>query len=175
MKRGVANVIRSIGNRNGWSDDMDDARYMTEALEEAKRAGRKGEVPIGAVVVDEEGNVIGRGHNLRETRQMSTAHAEMVAIEEACKTLKTWRLDGCVLYVTLEPCPMCAGTIIQSRVKRVVYAADDPKNGAHVSKIDVFAAEFTHRVDVVSGVLAQEASKLLREFFHTLRNGRNDV
>ncbi len=145
-----------------------DELYMTEALNEAKKALAKDEVPIGAVVVY-EGAIIGRGYNQRETLQRATAHAEIIAIDEACRTLGSWRLEDCTIYVSVEPCPMCAGTIIQSRIKRLVYAASDNKNGAHVSGLNVFEGPFNHKVAIDSGVLAQESRQMIRKFFSSLR------
>jgi tRNA(adenine34) deaminase len=148
--------------------------YMREALKEAAKAGILKEVPIGAVVVKDD-TIIARGYNLRESLQKSTAHAEIVAIEAACDTLGTWRLEECTLYVTVEPCPMCAGAMIQSRVKRVVYGASDNKTGAHVSNINVFSGAFNHQVEVVPHVLKEESVALLKNFFSTLRKDKNKV
>ena len=145
-----------------------DKFYMQEALQEAHKALKKQEVPIGAVVVCEDA-IVGRGYNQRETLQRSTAHAEVIAIDEACRTLGSWRLEDCTIYVTVEPCPMCAGTIIQSRIKRLVYAAADNKNGAHVSGINVFNGPFNHTVDIDSGVMAEESKELIQAFFSSLR------
>lgn len=148
--------------------------FMKEALKEAKKAEFEKEVPIGAVVV-KNGEIIARGHNLRETLQKSTAHAEIVAIEKACEVLGTWRLESCSLYVTVEPCPMCAGAMIQSRIKRVVYGASDNKTGAHVSNINVFSGTFNHQVDVVPHVMKEESKAMLKNFFSTLRKDKNTV
>lgn len=153
---------------------MNDETAMIHALEEAQKAMQKGEVPIGAVII-KDGVIIGKGYNTRETTNQSVRHAEINAIEQACKTLKTWRLDGCTLYVTLEPCPMCAGAIIQSRMARVVYGVDDPKHGAHVSQINLFDVPFNHHVHVSSGVKADEAKTLLKKFFAALRNKAHGV
>ena len=149
-------------------------RFMKEALKEAEEARLIDEVPIGAVVV-KDNEVIARGHNLRETSQKSTAHAEIVAIEKACEVLGTWRLEDCTLYVTVEPCPMCAGAMIQSRVERVVYGASDNKTGAHVSNINVFSGDFNHKVEVIPHVMKKESSMLLKNFFSTLRKDKNKV
>ncbi|WHX40657.1 tRNA adenosine(34) deaminase TadA [Mesobacillus sp. AQ2] len=146
-----------------------DERYMLEAIEEAKKAGQIGEVPIGAVIVL-DGEVIARAHNLRETKQSSIAHAEVLAIDEACKKLGTWRLEDAVLYVTLEPCPMCAGAIMLSRVKKVVYGAADPKGGCAGTFMNILQDErFNHQSEVVSGVLKEECGALLSDFFRKLR------
>ncbi len=152
-----------------------DVRFMREALKEAKKAHEKNEVPIGAiVVVDDE--IIGRGHNERETRQKSTAHAEIIAIEKACEVVGSWRLEDATMYVTLEPCPMCAGAIILSRIKRLVYGAKDNKNGAHVSSdINLFAGSFNHHVAVEGGLEAEKCRQMIKDFFFTLRNGKSEV
>ncbi|MFW5894784.1 MAG: tRNA adenosine(34) deaminase TadA [Bacillota bacterium] len=148
--------------------------FMREALKEAEKAASIEEVPIGAVIVKDD-RVIARGHNLRESTQKSTAHAEIVAIEKACEVLGTWRLEGCTLYVTVEPCPMCAGAMIQSRIERVVYGASDNKTGAHVSNINVFSGDFNHKVEVIPHVLAEESRNRLKKFFSALRTKKNHV
>ena len=142
--------------------------YMTQALELARQAGALGEIPVGAVVV-KDGAVIGRGFNRRETDHDATAHAEVLAIREACRTLGGWRLDGCALFVTLEPCPMCAGAIINSRIRRVVYGAADTKAGCCGSVTDLFAMPFNHHPVVEQGLRAEEAQELLQAFFKDLR------
>ncbi|WP_421072104.1 tRNA adenosine(34) deaminase TadA [Pelotomaculum propionicicum] len=142
---------------------------MREALVEAEKAYALGEVPVGAVVVL-DGLVIGRGHNLREILKDSSAHAEMLALREAAAQQGDWRLSGAVLYSTLEPCPMCAGALVQFRVKTLVYGAVDPKAGAIDSVIDVVRQpRFNHRVEVVSGVLEEECRSVLQKFFRELR------
>jgi tRNA(adenine34) deaminase len=139
---------------------------MGEALAEALLAVAHDDVPVGAVVVDSDGRIIGRGRNRREVDGDPTAHAEIVAIREAAATLGTWRLDGCTLYVTLEPCTMCAGAIVQSRIATLVYGADDAKAGAVVSLFDtVRDPRLPHTPTVVRGVLAEGSSALLRDFF----------
>jgi tRNA(adenine34) deaminase len=143
---------------------------MRAALDEARGALASGDVPIGAVVVDPDGRVIGRGHNVREAQSDPTGHAEMVALREAAAALGSWRLVGCTLVVTLEPCTMCAGAAVLSRVDRVVFAAFDPKAGAVGSLWDVVRdRRLNHRPEVVSGVLADEAATLLGGFFATQR------
>jgi len=143
----------------------DDAEWMREALDEARAATEHDDVPIGAVVVH-EGRVIGRGRNERELRADPTAHAEILALREAAAHLGGWRLLDTVLYVTLEPCAMCAGAIVLGRVPRVVYAAPDPKAGAAGSVLDVLREpQLNHRPDVAGGLLADEAAELLRQFF----------
>ncbi len=147
-----------------------DEEYMLKALALAKKAYDLGECPVGAIVVDPEGKVIGEGYNLREQLQSPTAHAEIIAIEQAAKALGQWRLCGCTLYVTLEPCPMCAGAIMNSRLKRVVYGAFDDKNGACASVIAMFEERFTHIPYVRSRVLMQECGEILTDFFRELRD-----
>jgi len=139
---------------------------MDAALAEARRAPAHGDVPVGAVVIDADGTVVGRGRNRREVDGDPTAHAEVVAIRAAAATLGTWRLDGCTLYVTLEPCTMCAGAVVQSRIATLVYGADDTKAGAVVSLFDtVRDPRLPHTPVVLRGVRAEESSQLLREFF----------
>lgn len=143
--------------------------YMREAIKEAKKAEEKGEVPIGAVIVVAD-EIIARAHNLRETEQSSIAHAEVLAIDQACKRLGTWRLEEAELYVTLEPCPMCAGAIMLSRVKRVIYGAADPKGGCAGTFMNILQDErFNHQSDVKTGILEQECGGMLSEFFRNLR------
>ncbi|ALC84311.1 adenosine deaminase [Bacillus gobiensis] len=142
---------------------------MKEAIKEARKAGEKGEVPIGAVLVL-NGEIIARAHNLRETEQRSMAHAEMLVIDEACQTLGTWRLEDTELYVTLEPCPMCAGAIVLSRVSKVVFGAHDPKGGCAGTLMNLLTDErFNHQAEVVGDVLADECGRLLSDFFKALR------
>lgn len=147
---------------------------MTRALELARRAYDLGEIPVGAIVIAPDGSVIGEGWNLRERLQSPTAHAEILAIEQAAKALGSWRLSGCTLYVTLEPCPMCAGAIMNARLKRVVYGAFDDKNGACSSVVNLFEERFTHIPFVRSRILMQECGDILTEFFRELRNGSDD-
>ncbi|WP_390405099.1 tRNA adenosine(34) deaminase TadA [Lacticaseibacillus jixiensis] len=146
--------------------------FMIAALQEAKDAKRIGEVPIGAVVVH-DGQIVGRGHNLREHSQDSTLHAEILAIQEACMTLGTWRLEDCDLYVTLEPCPMCAGAMINSRIRTCYFGAFDPKAGVAGSLGNLLTdTRFNHQVQVVSGVHEQAAAALLQDFFRAIRAKR---
>lgn len=147
-----------------------DEEMMLKAIELAKKAYEMGETPVGAIVVDNEGNVIGEGYNRRECDNSPTAHAEILAIESAARHLGSWRLTDCTLYVTLEPCPMCAGAIINSRLKRVVYGAFDDKGGACTSVVNLFELPFNHKPLVRSRVLEKECGELLTEFFHNLRN-----
>ncbi|WP_337983051.1 tRNA adenosine(34) deaminase TadA [Lysinibacillus sp. C5.1] len=146
-----------------------DRIFMNQALVEAKKAALLGEVPIGAVLVY-EGEIIARAHNLRETTQNATTHAELMVIQEACKKLGSWRLEQTTLYVTLEPCPMCAGAILQSRVPRVVYGARDIKAGCVDSLYHLLNdARFNHDCDVTEGILAEECGQILTDFFRALR------
>ncbi|MGH0944466.1 tRNA adenosine(34) deaminase TadA [Bacillus mycoides] len=152
-----------------------DIYFMQLAIEEAKKAEAIQEVPIGAVIVL-DGEVISVAHNLRETEQRSIAHAELLAIDEACKKLGTWRLEDATLYVTLEPCPMCAGGIVLSRIKRVVYGASDPKGGCAGTLMNLLTDErFNHQCEVVPGVLEEECGTLLTIFFRELRKKRKEV
>ncbi|AEE92450.1 tRNA specific adenosine deaminase [Tepidanaerobacter acetatoxydans Re1] len=147
----------------------DDFFFMRQAIQEAKRAMEIDEVPIGAVIVKAD-EVIARAHNLRETLQDATAHAELLAIRKACEVLGTWRLEGCTLYVTLEPCPMCAGAVILSRVDRLVFGAKDPKGGACGSLMNLPADErFNHRPKIAAGIMADECGNILKKFFQDKR------
>ena len=146
-----------------------DEKWMKKAIHQALRAETKDEVPIGCVIVKED-QIVARAYNQRETKQESTAHAEILAIEKACRKLGSWRLEGCTLYVTLEPCPMCAGAIIQSRIERVVYGAYDPKGGCAGTCTNLFLVKgFNHYPSLSGGVLEQECSSLLKEFFKRKR------
>ena len=147
---------------------------MRLALREAERAFEAQEVPVGAVIVH-AGKVIGKGFNQREKLEDPTAHAEMLAITAAAQELNSWRLEDCTLYVTLEPCPMCAGAIVNARVKRVVFGAADPKAGACGSLMNVVQdARLNHRVELVAGVLADEAGAILKQFFRTRRKAQSE-
>ena len=151
---------------------MTDEEYMREALALAREAAALGEVPVGAVAVW-DGKIVGRGMNRRETGKNALCHAEIAAIDEACRTLGGWRLWKCDLYVTLEPCPMCAGAIINARVRRVVYGAKDLKNGACGSVTNLFELPINHRPELVSGVLEEECGAVLTEFFKELREKKS--
>ena len=142
--------------------------YMRQALALAQEAAAHGEVPVGCVIV-REGRIVGRGRNRREEKQHTSSHAEMEAIRQANEALGTWRLDDCTLYVTLEPCPMCAGAIINARIPRVVFGAPDPKAGSCGSVTDLFALPYNHRPACEGGVLEEECAQLLRDFFRALR------
>jgi tRNA(adenine34) deaminase len=154
---------------------MTDDKYtfMREALKEAKKAALKGEIPVGAVIV-KDGEIISRGHNTREYKNDASAHAEMTAIRRANKKLRSWRLDGCELYVTLEPCPMCAGAVIQARIKTLYFGAFDKKGGACGSITDLFDGfKWNHIPFIESGVLEDECSYILKDFFAKLREKKS--
>ena len=149
---------------------QEDAFYMRAALAEAAQAYALGEVPIGAVLVDEAGEIVVRGHNLRERDHDATAHAEMIAIRAACERLGRWRLSGLTLYVTIEPCPMCAGAIVMSRVDRVVYGGTDYKAGACESLFNIPGhPAINHHPEVTAGVLAEECADIMKRFFRERR------
>ena len=157
---------------NGASKEtQQDERFMRAALAEAQAAYDEGEIPVGAVIVA-GGRIIARAHNLRESGKNAIYHAELLAIDAACKALGGWRLWQCELFVTLEPCPMCSGAIINSRLKRVVYGARDPKAGCCGSLTDLFALPFNHHPVMEQGLLEEEAQALLQEFFAGLRAKR---
>ena len=142
--------------------------FMQRAVELAQTAYSLGEVPVGAVVV-KDNKIIGEGYNRRETDGSATAHAEILAIEAACKTLGSWRLENCTLYVTLEPCAMCAGAIVNSRVKMVVFSCEDYKAGAFGGMCDFCKLPFNHKPEIIIGVMEDEARSLLKDFFKNLR------
>lgn len=144
-------------------------KYMKEALTEAEKAGRAGEIPVGAVVV-KDGRIIGRGHNMTETEHDPTAHAEMTAIRAAAAELGAWRLTGCEMYVTVEPCSMCAGAIVWSRISKVYIGAMDPKAGACGSLFNIVQDErLNHYVEVETGMMEQECAEVIKDFFRALR------
>ena len=144
-------------------------QYMALALELARESAAAGEVPVGCVVVSPDGEVIGRGRNLREETGDACAHAEVLAIREACARLGTWRLEGCTLYVTLEPCPMCAGAIINSRIPTVVYGAKEPLSGSCGSVIHLFEERYGHHPAIYGGILREDCAGVLSDFFRTVR------
>jgi tRNA(adenine34) deaminase len=144
---------------------------MREALALARTAAAEGEVPVGCVIV-RGGDIVGRGYNTREKDQNALAHAELNALSEACAAVGFWRLPDCEMYVTLEPCPMCAGAVINSRIGKLVYGASDPKAGACGSVIDLFSYPFNHKPEVVSGVLEEESAALLSGFFKQIRGAK---
>ncbi|MCR5485656.1 MAG: nucleoside deaminase [Clostridiales bacterium] len=151
---------------------MDDKFFMDEALRLALISGDEGEVPVGAVVV-RNGEIVGRGRNRREKNKNALAHAETEAIDEACKNLSGWRLWECEMYVTLEPCPMCTGAIINSRIRRLVFGAYDKKAGSCGSVVNLFELPYNHSPEVVGGFMEDECSALLKKFFEDLRKGIN--
>lgn len=164
-----------MANLNSTTESAPQIRFMKAAIDEAKQAEVLNEVPIGAVVV-KDGRIIGRGHNMREKFQDATYHAEVLAIMEACQTIHSWRLEDCDLYVTLEPCIMCSGAIINSRIRRVYYGADDPKAGAVTSLYHLLGDQrLNHQVDVVSGVLGNQCSQMLKDFFRAIRKRRKQA
>ena len=143
--------------------------YMALALSLAREAAENGEVPVGCVVVDSAGAVIGRGRNRRQERPDATAHAEVEAIRQACAALGDWRLSGCTLYVTLEPCPMCAGAIINARIPTVVYGAKEPLSGSCGSVINLFEERYGHHPAIYGGVLREACAQVLSDFFRNMR------
>ena len=148
---------------------MSDVKFMEAAIEEAQKALTLNEVPIGAVIVYND-EIIARGYNLRESSHTTLSHAELIAIQEANEKIGSWRLEDCTLYVTLEPCPMCAGAIVQSRIKRVVYGATDPKAGCAGTLMNLLnEPRFNHQVELTAGVLQTECAALLTDFFRALR------
>jgi len=149
---------------------IDNDYYMSIALKLAREAGEDDEAPVGCVIVDADGAIIGRGRNRREIKKSATAHAELEAIEDACKTLGDWRLTGCSLFVTLEPCPMCAGAIIMSRISRLFYGTRDEQTGSCGSVINLFMEPYGHTPQVTGGILADKCGALLSEFFGKLRD-----
>ena len=144
--------------------------YMNEALALAQEAATDGETPVGCVIVNDKGSIIGRGRNQREHMKSAIAHAEILAIDEACRTIGDWRLTDCTLYVTLEPCPMCAGAIIMSRVAALYYGARDKQTGSCGSVLNLFMEPYGHKTKVIGGILADESSELLTMFFNKLRD-----
>ena len=152
----------------------DDAHGMRLALAEAERAYVLGEVPIGAVILDDAGAVIASGHNLRETEHDATAHAELIAIRRACHRLGRWRLTGMTLYVTIEPCPMCAGAIVMSRISRVVYGSTDTKAGACESLFNITGCSaLNHQPEMCAGVLTDACSEIIKRFFRERRKNKD--
>ncbi|USD79185.1 tRNA adenosine(34) deaminase TadA [Bacillus safensis] len=152
-----------------------DEQFMQEAISEALKAEQIGEVPIGAIIVVDD-QIVSRAHNLRESEQRSIAHAELLAIDEACKATGSWRLEDAVLYVTLEPCPMCAGAIVLSRVKKIVFGAYDPKGGCAGTLMNLLDDErFNHQSEVIGGVLENQCGELLSQFFRNLRQRKKQA
>ena len=154
---------------------MDDEMYMKEALKEAQKALEAGEVPIGAVIADENGDIIGRGFNRRNTAKNPLCHAEIDAINEAAAVIGDWRIEGCTLYVTIEPCPMCAGAIVQARIPRVVFGARNPKAGCAGSILNILNEDkFNHQADVTEGILSDECAAYMKAFFKQFRKNRTE-
>lgn len=151
---------------------MDREEYMELALQLALEAAKAGEVPVGCVIADENGNIIGSGRNRREEEHDASAHAEMEAIRMACDAVGDWRLSGCTIFVTLEPCPMCAGGIINSRIPTVVFGAKDENTGSCGSVINLFEERYGHKPAVFGGVKAQQSADLLKSFFNEKRTSR---
>ncbi len=150
-------------------------KFMKEALKEAKKAYSKDEVPVGAIIV-KNGKIIARAHNLKETKKLATSHAEILAIQKASKKLDAWRLENCEMYVTLEPCPMCSGAIIQSRIKKVYIGTTDNKSGACGSVLNLFDDyKFNHKVEYETGILNKECENILQNFFKDLRKRKNKL
>jgi tRNA(adenine34) deaminase len=145
-------------------------KFMAEALKEAQKAYDLDEVPIGAVVV-KDGEIVGRGYNLREIGKDPTLHAEMVAMRQAAAEVKSWRLTGCEIYVTIEPCPMCAGAMLQARIDRVIFGARDPKAGCAGSLYNLLQdSRFNHRIEIVEGIMEEQCRNIIRDFFCNKRN-----
>ena len=152
----------------------EEERYMREAVRQAKKAWKLGEVPIGCVIAY-EGKIIGRGYNRRTTDGNVLAHAEIIAIRKACRAMGDWRLEGCTMYVTLEPCPMCAGAIVQARIPKVVIGCMNPKAGCAGSVLDLLHEEgFNHQVETEVGMLGEECSQMLKDFFRELREKKKE-
>lgn len=149
-----------------------DLKYMNEALKEARKAYQKKEIPVGAVIVFQD-KIIARAHNTRMSEKQVFTHAEIKAINKACKKMNSWVLEDCTIYVTLEPCLMCAGALLQSRIKRIVYGTVEPKHGA-IESIDSVLnnPKLNHHVEITSGILQKESSELLKNFFHELRQNK---
>lgn len=147
-------------------------RFMIEALKQAKKASSIGEMPVGAVIV-QNGKIISRGYNKRETKKNALLHAEMVAIDKACKKLGGWRLPHCEMYVTLEPCPMCAGAILNARIEKVYYGANDSKSGCVGSRMNLLDMNLcNYRTETIGGIMAEECSAVIKNFFRNLRDGK---
>ena len=150
-----------------------DIKFMQVALDLANKAAEQGEIPVGAVIVAPNGDIIAGAYNLRETEKNAVAHAEILAIEQACERLGGWRLCGCTLYVTLEPCPMCAGALVNSRIDRVVFGAYDMQAGCCGSVVNFNAYPFNHSFEIVGGVMETECREVLTEFFNKKRKNRD--
>ena len=168
-RRQEAKLQKELEEQAALRQQKEDARFMRQALTQAKKAAALGEVPIGCIIVH-EGRVIGRGYNRRNTDKSTLSHAEITAIRKASKVLDDWRLEQCRMYVTLEPCQMCAGAIVQARIPTVVIGAKNPKAGCAGSILNLFTVkEFNHQVEAVYGVLEEDCSQILKDFFTDLR------
>jgi tRNA(adenine34) deaminase len=150
---------------------LEHEQHMKSALDLARQAMEAGEVPVGCVIINDQGEIIGRGMNRREGERKATAHAEIEAINEACHTLNDWRLGGCAMYVTLEPCPMCAGAVINARIPKLFYGAKEDFSGSCGSVINLFMERFGHSPQITGGILEDECASLMTEFFSKLRRG----
>lgn len=167
-------VLNHYSFRRKWSKTMTtDEKYMKEAIRQAKKAAAIGEVPIGCIIVYED-KIIGRGYNRRMVDHTVLAHAEILAMKKACKKMGDWRLEGCTMYITLEPCPMCAGAIVQARIPRVVVGSMNPKAGCAGSVMNLLQEPgFNHQVELEKGILEEECSTMLKEFFKVLRKRKS--
>lgn len=167
-------VLNHYSFRRKWSTTMTtDEKYMKEAIRQAKKAAAIGEVPIGCIIVYED-KIIGRGYNRRMVDHTVLAHAEILAMKKACKKMGDWRLEGCTMYITLEPCPMCAGAIVQARIPRVVVGSMNPKAGCAGSVMNLLQEPgFNHQVELEKGILEEECSTVLKEFFKALRKRKS--
>lgn len=170
---GKLNGALPIFARIREADSVEHEDYMRLALELAQQAAAVGEVPVGCVITDSDGNIVGRGRNRREETGRATAHAEVLAIESACEMAGDWRLTDCTMYVTLEPCPMCAGAIINSRIRRVFYGARDSVLGSCGSVINLFMENYGHSPQITGGILEDECAQVLKDFFRNLRRDAN--
>ena len=169
MRLAAENVTAYLIVKNNMNNDI---KFMKEALKEAKKAYAKKEIPVGAVIVYQD-KIIARAHNTRVSEKQVFTHAEIKAINKACKKLNSWILEDCTIYVTLEPCLMCTGALLQSRVKRIVYAATEPKHGVIESIDNVLDnPKFNHKIEITSGILQEESSNLLKNFFRELRQNK---
>ena len=169
MRLAAENVTVYLVVKNNMNNDI---KFMKEALKEAKKAYAKKEIPVGAVIVYQD-KIIARAHNTRVSEKQVFTHAEIKAINKACKKLNSWILEDCTIYVTLEPCLMCTGALLQSRVKRIVYAATEPKHGVIESIDNVLDnPKFNHKIEITSGILQEESSNLLKNFFRELRQNK---
>ena len=175
MRRPPGAAPRLAGPERGSDAMTKEEKYMKEALKEAIKAYKKLEVPVGAVIVKDE-EIIARAHNLKEIKNDTTKHAEILAIQKASKKIEAWRLEECEMYVTLEPCTMCAGAIINSRIKKVYIGTEDPKAGACGSVLNIFADyKFNHKVEYEIGIMQEECEKILKDFFKELRNMKKQL